>query len=251
MKSAISLALLFTLSTFLTTSAATQKKPLTNDDVVKMVKAGLDQNVITQTIAASPQEFDLSSDALIHLKEEGVPDSVVQAMVSRASARSTPSDIGESQGTVFGVFLIDGSNRIPMKYSPATGDFRGVPVPFTKHQAMRTLNGARASLRAPSAPSFELSLRPDLNPEDAANIVRLTCKSGHREISVLRGGDFRHTSRGFDAKDIVPSTISELEVQRPGSIRKAYRVTLTGPLAAGEYAFVVQRETYYDFGVDK
>src|ERR1700733_8161212 len=83
MKSAISLALLFTLSTFLTTSAATQKKPLTNDDVVKMVKAGLDQNVITQTIAASPQEFDLSSDALIHLKEEGVPDSVVQAMVSR------------------------------------------------------------------------------------------------------------------------------------------------------------------------
>src|SRR5580704_2626480 len=62
--------------------AAAQKKPLQNSDVVKMVKAGLGNDVVIQAINGRDQDFDLSTDALIQLKESGVSDPVIQAMVA-------------------------------------------------------------------------------------------------------------------------------------------------------------------------
>jgi hypothetical protein len=47
---------------------------LTNDSVVKMVKAGLPDAVIIQKIRVSERKFDTSADALIKLKGAGVPD---------------------------------------------------------------------------------------------------------------------------------------------------------------------------------
>jgi hypothetical protein len=52
-------------------AAATAPKPLTNDDIVTMVQAGLPQNVVIEKIKTSKTAFDTSTDALVALKKAG------------------------------------------------------------------------------------------------------------------------------------------------------------------------------------
>jgi hypothetical protein len=47
------------------------------------VKAGLDEAVILAKIMATPARFDTRTDALIELKQAGVPDRVLAAMVGK------------------------------------------------------------------------------------------------------------------------------------------------------------------------
>ncbi len=54
---------------------------LGNADIVKLVKAGLSAETIEAKIAASESDFDTSTDALVALAGEGVPDRVIRAMI--------------------------------------------------------------------------------------------------------------------------------------------------------------------------
>ena len=76
---------------FLTLPALTaqQKNPLTNADVIKMVKSGLAETTIVATIAASDTQFDLSSAGLQSLGQAGVSSKVIRAMRSSSSAYAT------------------------------------------------------------------------------------------------------------------------------------------------------------------
>ena len=56
---------------------------LTDADVVKMVQAGVAQDVILKLIAESPVQFGLQADHVIAWKNAGVPDDVTRAMVAR------------------------------------------------------------------------------------------------------------------------------------------------------------------------
>jgi hypothetical protein len=54
---------------------------LGNADIVKLIKAGLSAETIEAKIAASSNDFDTSTDALVALAGEGVPDRVIRAMI--------------------------------------------------------------------------------------------------------------------------------------------------------------------------
>jgi hypothetical protein len=62
------------------------QQSLNNDAVIKLVKAGLSDDLIVSTISAQPGTYDASPDGLIGLKAEGVSDKVVAAMVAKAAA---------------------------------------------------------------------------------------------------------------------------------------------------------------------
>src|SRR5262245_108533 len=62
---------------------------LTNEDIVRMVRAQLSPNVIIATIDAAAPRFDLSPPGLIALKQAGVDDRVVEAMQARARTSDT------------------------------------------------------------------------------------------------------------------------------------------------------------------
>lgn len=64
---------------------------LNNDSVVKMVKAGLSDDVVVATINSSPGQYTTNPDGLIALKQAGVTDKVIAAMITKGSAGSTPS----------------------------------------------------------------------------------------------------------------------------------------------------------------
>lgn len=64
------------------------EKPLTNEDVVAMVKADLGDDVVLSKIAQAPREaLDVSTDALVKLRKQGVSKAVLDAMVRRAGER--------------------------------------------------------------------------------------------------------------------------------------------------------------------
>jgi hypothetical protein len=56
---------------------------LTNESILSMVRAGLDETVILAKITATPTRFDTRTEALIELKRAGVPDRVLAAMVGK------------------------------------------------------------------------------------------------------------------------------------------------------------------------
>jgi hypothetical protein len=62
------------------------QKALNNDSVTKLIKAGLSDDLIVNTINVSPGSYDTSADGLIALKTAGASDKVLSAIVQKASA---------------------------------------------------------------------------------------------------------------------------------------------------------------------
>ena len=54
---------------------------LTNDEVISLSKAGLSSSIIIDKIRNSKSNFDLTTDGLIKLKQAGIPDDIVSAMM--------------------------------------------------------------------------------------------------------------------------------------------------------------------------
>ncbi|MBI4917314.1 MAG: hypothetical protein HY825_15860 [Acidobacteria bacterium] len=69
-------------------SQASKEKPLTNKDVVELVKLDLGDDVVIAKIRQAPrEELDVSTAALGELKGAGVSKAVIQAMIARAGER--------------------------------------------------------------------------------------------------------------------------------------------------------------------
>ena len=68
-----------------------QRQPLTNADVVKLVKAGLPERTIIVAIEQSTTNFDTSTAALVDLKNQGVSPGVIEAMLHSRSETETSS----------------------------------------------------------------------------------------------------------------------------------------------------------------
>lgn len=67
------------------------QQALNNDAIIKLVKAGMSDDLIITTINAQPGAFDVSTDGLIALKTGGASDKVVSTIVLKASAALPPA----------------------------------------------------------------------------------------------------------------------------------------------------------------
>ena len=63
--------------------AQNRAKPMTNDDVISMVKAGLPENIVISAIGAQETNFDNSAPALVQLTKEGVSTRIITIMLLR------------------------------------------------------------------------------------------------------------------------------------------------------------------------
>ena len=82
MKWWIALGLLAACTLDIPSTLAQTQKPLTNSDIVAMTKQGFEPSLIIKDIESSSTSFDVSPQALIDLKNAGVPQSVIEAMLS-------------------------------------------------------------------------------------------------------------------------------------------------------------------------
>ena len=67
---------------------AQPQKPLTNNDVIEMVKAGFDEQTILTAIGNSTPDFDTTVQGMIALKQAGISEKLISAMLAATKANA-------------------------------------------------------------------------------------------------------------------------------------------------------------------
>lgn len=150
--------------------------PMTNEDVIKMVKGGLGEEIVIQTIQSSEPKFDTSPDGLLKLKEGGASDRIIQQVIGRNAGAAAPQAAAAPPpcrecGTVTGIREIEK----PRKYGAGTaagaviGGVLGYAAGGPHHRGAGTVVGAAGGAvagnvienRAGANNTFEIGVRFD------------------------------------------------------------------------------------------
>jgi hypothetical protein len=75
-----------------------QEGPMTNAEVIKLVKAGFKEKTVVLIISSRIPNFDLTSDRMIQLKRAGVSENIIVAMLARQEGNDVPVDDGTAWG---------------------------------------------------------------------------------------------------------------------------------------------------------
>jgi len=250
--------------------AAAAAAPLTNDDVTKMVRAGLDEGIVIAAIQNSEPKFDTTPEGLIALAEAKVPKTIVTAMIER-SAKKPPAEAQVDELTAAGI----AEGLIPAAGIEVADETQGVVLQvgaegqrlaYTKPSHVARvrglglggaggylcLPGTRAKLRLTNkVPVFLVWLPRDAQPEQFVDLtVWAVRKNNTREIIRMNAGGFGGSVRtGFPSERLVALEFTPVgPPNATGQIR--FQIKPRQPLAAGEYVLVVSGGRYFDFGVD-
>ena len=234
---------------------------LTNQLVVDLVKAGLSERVVVAKIRTSPTNFDTGTDALIALKKNGVPEKVIEAMMSPTAAASAapaapagappaasvaavpPAAMAPARPTVFHVVAGKEVELMVAGIEIQTNRAR-----YAGRSTEAVIAGNKSKYRTQDRqPTFVLTFAPSEMP-----LVRLDPGKNDRNLKVGSGSSAPYaggsTRRGIRSEDLI-----DVDVERDS--RGFYRVRPHAPLAPGEYGFAASRggsqvSSIYDFGVD-
>lgn len=185
-------------------------KTLTNDSIVKMVKAGLGDDLIVQTITSQPGRYSTDADALVSLKEAGVSDRVISGMVNKSRRQLTPVR-NESAVTVPEV------NEIGVYYKDRKGNWVAIEPEIVhiksggfikstltngiiKQDRNGRINGAQSKL-ALQAPVEILIYVPDGVVASEYDLLKFRLHSDNREFRTLTGGVF-HSTGGAERDEV-------------------------------------------------
>ena len=246
---------------------------LTNQDVVKMVTAGLgDSLVIAKIRAAAAVDFALEVDDLVKLRKAGVNETIVQAMLERKASAAwpaapsapamgaTPENPWLSMQEDLGFELVkvalktaEGTVRIPiLRGDVSSAGFMGIGAVFVNypglHAQVRTHDKRPAILVKSSAPltgGRYFITRLDVDQDDGLRSLKISsAKAGFK-------GMFGNT-RGMIAPDPDWTLPFDSVEESPG----VWRVTPKKDLNPGEYGWYVdlgaggQAGGIFSFGVD-
>jgi hypothetical protein len=145
------------------------------------------------------------------------------------------------------VIVVDGTERIQMKYSIADTKISSNMLGGKAHS---TLNGQKADLRVKSAsPQFLLYSDPAVNLSNAVVLIRLDVKSDHREIRTVKVG-MGNVSSSLPKDHVIEVNIEEIRSESGNRRMNLYKMTPKSPLKSGEYCLIRNRTLFFDFGVD-
>lgn len=256
-----------------TATAGQERKPVTNSDVVAMIKGGLSESTIIMAIKQGPREFDTSPTTLVELKNQGATAGVLEAMMQiQTTTESAPTKTGtgnalldaySTQESVTDKFiLVNGTNRVVMKYAilqPAERMDKAamsVMVPFAPMKQYMKLEGKRSSCRfAKGEFSFEFTMSSDVQPDTYVSLIVFDVRNQGRLIESSSVG-MAGASYGFSKKRMVPISITEIPTDKNvpstglSNYLTRYKAVPKTSLSPGEYAFMLTKHAAYDFGVD-
>lgn len=236
---------------FLFAEQATVPGALTNDSIVKMVKAQLSDDVIVTTINASPGAYDTSPDALIALKQAGVSDRVIAALVAKSTPpASGPAEPSTTDASVPAAPLPPGIDNIGAYYKDSGGNWQPLPSEvvifesggLVKHVASaglmkEDLNGLVGGMRSRlvvSTPITFILHVPQGRTAGDYELVRLHVVGNNRQFQSVAGG-LIHASSG--------SLRDEIDFSSTKIGPSAYQVVLNNGLGNGEFGFLEPQDT--------
>jgi hypothetical protein len=238
----IVVSLLAVLAGPLSRTRGSAQDVLTNDSVMAMVKAGLAESVIIEKIRASPRKFDTSTDGLIKLKAAGVPDKIVEAMISGGA----PAAAAPSQGDPT-IAHVSAAGTRPLK--PARGEIETSVAPFAGSRQEVVIPAARAEYRmSDKQPVFSTNL----TAEQWA-LVRLKPGKNDRNLPISKNSGWGWGGMTFRQGPDPKYRVALAGQPGPDG---ATNMRPTDPLAPGEYGLVAivrgqpNMVQVFDFGVD-
>ena len=278
----LSLCLLTGVNTF------AQDEVMTNDEVISLTKNGLSKTIIINKIRTSKSNFDLSTDALIKLKQEGIDDEIVTAMLEAKSGKSVSSQSTSPTAAVvnndpndpmaphtYGIYLFEekeGAKKMTQLQPNVSAQNRTggqvtaaiTPFGLGKVKTKANLPGRSAALQLNEIrPVFYFYLDASSGGLNTASgipsnptefvLVRFNQRSDNREITIAKSNQWG-AKGGLSDEYVVQFTAENLG-------NGIYKVTPTGDLKKGEYAFYLVNSgnsnasaavgaKFFDFGVN-
>jgi len=219
---------------------------LTNADVIKLSKANLgDELIIAKIQQAQDVDFKLDTDDIIQLKQAGVHQEVISAMLKRSSAPAASSGGGaEDDDGHPAVSLVTTAGPQPLK--AVEGDHKQFAAPFVGLRHFLEFDEQRASTRIKDRrPTLELHLGK--SPGNHWWLVRLDPD----DDDPTRGLDLESAGVYGGAHTFEPDEDFIIESTRTDAGGGVWRFKPNKDLKPGEYALYTERGYAYDFGVDK
>jgi len=233
------------------------QQALNNDSVIKLVKAGLSDDLIVTTINGSAGSYDISADGLIALKTAGASDKVVAAIVAKVSAASQPTPPPIPPLTPMPAQTPAATSNIPagvdsvgIYYESNDGSWQEVITEavtrktggFLKSMATDGLikGDINGNLKGPSSrlkltlPAKFIFYVPEGRSPGEYELVRFHAHEKDREFRSVTGGIIHQSSGAakdsvnFDSKKIAP---------------RIYEITLGQDVGRGEYGFLAPTDT--------
>lgn len=204
---------------------------LDNQSVVKMVRAGLGEEVILSMVQGQPGVYEMTPDSLAELKKDGVTDRVIAAMAAKGPAVT----LNDYDGLDIGVYYKAGNatewTRVPSErvYAKSGGAFKSLATNNIIKQDMNGRLDGQQSQLALSKPLQFLVITPEGIDATDFTLVELTQKKDGREFRTKTGGVF-HTSEDV-SRSAVPFEQKKLA-------KHTYAVILPSGVGKGEYAFL-------------
>ena len=260
------------------TVSAQNVETLTNGKVIELYQKGLSASIITNKIKASKSNFDVSSDALINLKDQKIPDDIVNAMVEASGSSSAikitdpndPFSLHES-----GIYLELKTTQKELKemeptvtsQSKSNDAARILVSGLINSKNKVTIAGKAARLQIDSIqsnpPVFYFYFEPGGNSLNSSTVnsnfqnatspnefmlVHMNIKRNSREFTTGKANNFSSQS-GIDDKQLA---LFDYEKLASG----IYKVTPKQQLPVGEYCWMYaghntkdQGAKVYDFGI--
>jgi hypothetical protein len=259
---------------------------MNNAEVLKLIEAGMPDEVILEAIAtAKSHRFDTSAGGLVALKNKGASPAVLKAVLNPKSV--TPTAPGAAAPGTRVAAVPQGAKPAPVAAPPTGLNPEEVAVVLNgQEQVMQyiipqvrtaaralgfggvatyaTLQGTKATRRLPGAGiEFIVSVPKNAQPQGYLTVANFAVRNnGTREVQM--GGGYMSYSTGINKDRVVPVAQEPLADQsraREGFV--LYRIKPERDLAPGEYALVLYTaevrtagffaqaaNSYFDFGVD-
>jgi len=248
-------------------SAAFGQETMTNDEVISLTKAGLSSAIIIGKIKTSTTNFDLSTDSLIKLKQAGVGDDIVGAMLEAKSGKSiSTAPAGNANGSAavgalgdpndpmakhnYGIYMYeekDGARRMT-QVKPSVSAQNRTGGLFTsqltygigKVKTKANLPGRSADLQiTETMPTFYFYLDVSTGGLNTASgvpsdpkeftLVRFNQRSDNREVTISK-------SNAFGGKGgLSDEYVVEFKAEDLGN--GIFKITPAAALKKGEYGF--------------
>jgi len=215
------------------------QQSLDNAAVIKLTTSGLSEDLIVQTITASPGHYDTGADALIALKKAGVTDKEVGAMLMKNANPNGPVAAAPAEAAApvdeVGVYYKDKDGKWVVLF-PEVVNFKtgGVLKTFATQGIVKgDINGHLQGPTAKTVLTLPITFAVYV-PEGTAiteyQLIRLRPSGGQsREFRSVTGG-IVHASGGA-ARDLVQFDSTKLAP-------RVYTITLKQDAGKGEYGIL-------------
>ncbi len=228
------------------------QEDMNNAAVIKLLKAGLSDDLIVATIDASPGKYDTSADALEALRNAGADSKVISAVLMKSAPGPPPApappiasrDVAEPASKIphgvdgVGVYFQarDGSWK-PVLVETVTRKAGGVVKSVAtegkiKGDVNAIVSGSSSTLTLMLPASFIL-YTPEGSSVGEYLLLRFRAHEKNREFRLETGGEFHRSSS--EAKDSVDFSSTQLAPH-------VFQISLGRELGAGEYAFLAPND---------